>query len=213
MSRYIAFLLVRGIDGDPVVLDLDHASGPARDIPRLLGVVAEGPDDERQKALYELWGNIWHQGTVHQATAAAVPFLARLAAQAELPLEIRGSLLYLLASIAAGSGYLERHRSLIPGWDQQDEDQMRRERAWVTAARSAVADALSTTLSNPDDFHLESAPDYSTSRNHLGPEAASWMQSTGHKLELSTEEGVILREMAERAAEGLAAPLTLSQSA
>jgi hypothetical protein len=53
---------------------LTHAYGPADDLPGLLRGLAQGDDD----ALYELYGNIWHQGTVYPATAYAVPYLIRL---------------------------------------------------------------------------------------------------------------------------------------
>ncbi|MEU9606623.1 HEAT repeat domain-containing protein [Streptomyces sp. NPDC048057] len=59
--------------------DLEHAYGEAGDVPAMLrGLV--GDEDEASEALGELWGSIVHQGTVYEATAAAVPFLARLAA-------------------------------------------------------------------------------------------------------------------------------------
>ena len=49
---------------------LTHAYGPADDLPGLLRGLAQGDDD----ALYELYGNIWHQGTVYPATAYAVTY-------------------------------------------------------------------------------------------------------------------------------------------
>ncbi|MFH8619240.1 HEAT repeat domain-containing protein [Streptomyces sp. NPDC017979] len=59
--------------------DLEHAYGEADDVPAMLrGLV--GDEGEASEALGELWGSIVHQGTVYEATAAAVPFLARLAA-------------------------------------------------------------------------------------------------------------------------------------
>ncbi|MEV4709105.1 hypothetical protein [Actinoplanes sp. NPDC049316] len=50
---------------------LTHAYGPAHDVPELL----------REAALSDLYGRIFHQGTVYTATAAAVPFLVELAAE------------------------------------------------------------------------------------------------------------------------------------
>jgi hypothetical protein len=60
--------------------DLSHAYGPAADVPGLLRVIASGDAGEAGDAVHELFGNIWHQGTVYRATPYAVPFLARMAA-------------------------------------------------------------------------------------------------------------------------------------
>ena len=58
---------------------LRHAYGPADDIPGILRAILDGDEGTAKEAASELFGNIWHQGTVYQATAPAVPFLARLA--------------------------------------------------------------------------------------------------------------------------------------
>jgi len=60
--------------------DLSHAYGPAGDVPGLLRAIASGDAKAAGDAVLELFGNIWHQGTVYQATPCAVPFLARMAA-------------------------------------------------------------------------------------------------------------------------------------
>ncbi|MFF2045441.1 HEAT repeat domain-containing protein [Kitasatospora sp. NPDC058170] len=84
---------------------LEHAYGAADDVPGQLRALC-GPDaDGRQKALHGLYGNIFHQGSRYQASATAVPFLARLAADAALP--GRAEALQLLASLAVG--YDESH--------------------------------------------------------------------------------------------------------
>jgi hypothetical protein len=59
---------------------LRHAYGPAGDVPGILRAILDGDQKTAKEAASELFGNIWHQGTVYQATAPAVPFLARLAA-------------------------------------------------------------------------------------------------------------------------------------
>lgn len=59
--------------------ELHHAYGTAEDVPDLIRDLVAG-DRERQKvALYELFGNIWHQGTVYEATSHAVPYLVEIA--------------------------------------------------------------------------------------------------------------------------------------
>jgi hypothetical protein len=76
--------------------DLSHAYGSAGDMPGLLRAIASGDAKAAGDAVSELFGNIWHQGTVYQATPYAVPFLARMAA-----VGIRaGDLVQLLGCIA-----------------------------------------------------------------------------------------------------------------
>jgi HEAT repeat protein len=75
---------------------LGHAYGQASDVPGLLRELAEGND----KALNALFGNIWHQGTVYEATSYAVPFLIELLEAPEA--DITG-LLGLLSAIAESS--------------------------------------------------------------------------------------------------------------
>lgn len=76
--------------------DLSHAYGPAGDVPGLLRAIASVDAKAADDAVQELFGNIWHQRTVYQATPYAVPFLARMAAAG-----IRaGDLVQLLGCIA-----------------------------------------------------------------------------------------------------------------
>ncbi|MGV9316480.1 hypothetical protein ACWDR0_30485 [Streptomyces sp. NPDC003691] len=78
--------------------DLEHAYGGAEDVPPLLRALTGGAD-QASEALDELWGTIVHQDTVYGASAAAVPFLAKLAAAGVRPAE----LLVLLGAIAEGT--------------------------------------------------------------------------------------------------------------
>ena len=114
---------------------LGHAYGEATDVPRQLRALASGQEKERQKALWDLHGNIWHQGTVYEATAVAVPFLLEMLKNDHPAPE---SILVLLALIANGASYLEAHGNLL----KMDEEEYRKELAeelkWVTAAREAV---------------------------------------------------------------------------
>ncbi len=91
-------------------------------MPEVLRGVAEGDDD----ALSELYGNIWHQGTVYEATAYAVPFLVELLG---VPDADAGGLLGLLSVIADGSSYADVH----------DGVHLEHELGRVRAARVAVA--------------------------------------------------------------------------
>lgn len=79
---------------------LQHAHGPAGDVPAQLRAL-RGKPEARRKALQELYGNVFHEGSRYEASAPAVPFLARLAADPSQP--DRHEILALLASLAIGS--------------------------------------------------------------------------------------------------------------
>ncbi|MGW2253223.1 hypothetical protein ACWCXH_23940 [Kitasatospora sp. NPDC001660] len=67
-----------GLDAHPWAA-VNHAYGPAEDLPGLLRAFAEGGEDA-EEALDELYGSIVHQGTVYTASVDAAPYLARIAA-------------------------------------------------------------------------------------------------------------------------------------
>ncbi len=118
---------------DDVAWDrLGHAYGAATDVPGILREVAAGDAD----ALSELFGNIWHQGTVYEATAYAVPFLVEL-------LDVPGTdvtgLLGLLSVIADGYSYADVHESPSADADSELGRRVEKELGWVRAARDAVA--------------------------------------------------------------------------
>ncbi|MFI0937375.1 HEAT repeat domain-containing protein [Streptomyces sp. NPDC021020] len=70
--------VLAGLDAHPWSA-VDHAYGPAGDLPELLRTFAEGGGGA-EEALDELYGSIVHQGTVYAASADAAPYLARIAA-------------------------------------------------------------------------------------------------------------------------------------
>lgn len=93
---------------------LKHAYG--------IGVVALGLDGDVSRslaalrtdhfpAMHALYSNICHQGTVYQATAHAVPFIAAVAA-GDVPYVTRIQLLALLGDISIGGSYMAPHGSL-----------------------------------------------------------------------------------------------------
>jgi hypothetical protein len=85
---------------------LHHAYGSAEDVPELLRDLARS-DGRQEKALYALFGNILHQGTVYEASSHAVPFLVELAA--EPTIARRDEILGLLGALAEGQSYLAAH--------------------------------------------------------------------------------------------------------
>jgi len=120
---------------------LRHAYGPAGDVPGLLRALASGSPAERRQAVHELYGNIFHQGSRYEATAYAVPFLARLALDPRAPQ--RDVIVYLLAALAIGydEAYLPAGVD-IAGWRAGVEQmraadpaqRLRELDAWVEAA-------------------------------------------------------------------------------
>ncbi|WBO66734.1 hypothetical protein [Streptomyces camelliae] len=80
--------------------DLSHAYGPADDIPGLLRAMESEDADVREQAWHDLFSALCHQGTVYDASAPAVPHLARLARHGP---GHRRELLWLIGGIADGS--------------------------------------------------------------------------------------------------------------
>ncbi|HVR66224.1 MAG TPA: hypothetical protein VMT98_06265 [Verrucomicrobiae bacterium] len=106
---------------------LHHAYGPAEDVPRLLHALISPDEKQRDEALYALHGNIWHQGTIYEATAHAVPFLWEILSGLE-PCD-RSGVAALIGLIAKGSGY--RRFNPTP-----------EETVWIANARAAVRKGL-----------------------------------------------------------------------
>jgi hypothetical protein len=79
---------------------LSHAYGSAQDVPDQLTALRSADADRRADALRSLYGSIFHQGTVFEATAHAVPFLLDLVADPATP--GRADLLGLLGRLAVG---------------------------------------------------------------------------------------------------------------
>jgi hypothetical protein len=71
------------------------------DVSRSLAALRADPS----VAINALYSNICHQGTVYQATAYAVPFIAAVAA-GDVPDEIRVPLLALLGDISIGGSFI-----------------------------------------------------------------------------------------------------------
>ncbi|WP_152049962.1 HEAT repeat domain-containing protein [Tautonia marina] len=129
---------------------LTHAYGEATDVPNLLRALLSPDSGERDEALDTLFGNIWHQGTVYPATAAAVPFLYELLQDADLP-DPDGVAL-LLSSIATGRGYLDVHardafgeplwQRILAKEGKSLDAEMEREAREIQSVRSAIAPGI-----------------------------------------------------------------------
>jgi hypothetical protein len=76
---------------------LTHADGSAEDVPELIKALYESDGETADEVLYDLYDNIYHQGTVYSASAPAVPFLAHAVRHAP---NKRAELLMFLAVLA-----------------------------------------------------------------------------------------------------------------
>ena len=171
-------VVLEGLDG----IDwnrLTHAYGSAEDVPQMIRSLLSDDATERENALFDAWGNIWHQGTVYEATSVAVPFLLEVVKEARSD---RPGLLELLHAIANGGSYLDAHQHLSSRLRSAPdfEERLKRELGWVRASRTAVSAGRATyerLLGDPDRevrtvaARLLSLADYSSCAN-----AALWMR-------------------------------------
>lgn len=76
---------------------MEHAYGPADDVPGLLRGLASADPAEREQALDGMYGAVHHQGDVYACTLACIPFLFELVVDPGI--HDRGSIVELLTSI------------------------------------------------------------------------------------------------------------------
>lgn len=80
--------------------ELKHAYGSAEDVPSQIRSLLASDSQTREKALWALSGNIFHQGTRYQATPYAIPFLYELIESEKTP--DRDKIILFLISLALG---------------------------------------------------------------------------------------------------------------
>lgn len=128
-----------GLDAVPWS-NLRHAFGPAIDIPELIRALPSPDGSVRDKTWHTLYGNLWHQGTIYEATTYAIPFLIRLLEVQAVPDKQR--ILIYLAMLFTGRSYWSVHKSVSilkdeiskPGFDER----LKAELEWVAATKAAV---------------------------------------------------------------------------
>lgn len=91
--------------------ELTHAYGPADDLPARLQDLVSDDDKSWRTALDSFWGSICHQGTVYEASVAAVPFLTDILPH--VPDERRAGILRVLAGLANRDIYADRSRKQL----------------------------------------------------------------------------------------------------
>ncbi len=122
---------------------LSHAYGSAADVPHLLLDLTSSEEQTRESALGTLYTNIYHQGTVYQASAYAVPFLLELLRDETMP--EREGLLVLLAHLAQGNAYHRQHWQYYSEERKQDPAllaELEEGMFWVEQTYEAVSAGL-----------------------------------------------------------------------
>jgi hypothetical protein len=138
--------------------NLHHAYGEASDVPDLIRALASRDEETRQGVIYALYGNIWHQGTVYEATSYAVPFLLELLASDDV--QGKEELLQFLVHLANGHSYKAVHQAFEARMRGEKavhnphyQAEMQVELYWVKQAHDAVAEGVKiyfTLLEHPD---------------------------------------------------------------
>lgn len=124
---------------------LIHAYGMASDVPQQIRALAAKDVKVCEQALSDLYSNIWHQGTVFEAAAYAVPFLIELIEQPGI--HNKEWLLVYLGVLARGNSYSNVHQSVSIYDNERDKPEfkkrLQRELEWVQAAHAAVRNGCS----------------------------------------------------------------------
>lgn len=189
---------------------LRHAYGEATDVPGLLRALLSPDAEQRKQAIYELFGNIWHQGTVYPATAAAVPFLYELLAAPGVP--GKSDIALLLSCIADGHGYLEVHtaggfgeptwRAILSEKGKSLEEELEREGAEIRSVRETVSAGLPHLIPYLQDSEAEIRRSVAAALGNYPEHAAVSVPALEAAIATETDEEAraALRESIERLA-------------
>jgi hypothetical protein len=158
---------------------LTHAHGEATNVPGLLRWLLSEEREVRMKAFAGLFEDIWYQGTVFSASAAAVPFLYELLTDPGV--QDKEGIVSLLAAIATGEGFLayeiringaEIMRKVFARRGRNLEEAMAQEARWMDVMHRQVSAGLRHLLPYLGDIEVRSPV-----ADALGyfPEHASWL--------------------------------------
>lgn len=133
---------------------MEHAYGPADDVPALLRGLASADPSEREAALDGMYGAVHHQGDVYACTLACIPFLFELVVDPLVP--DRGGIVELLTSI----GGIDIDEEDINEAEASDEDDAEgaANYAMAAAAVSAGAGVFFALMADEDPGVRVSAP-------------------------------------------------------
>jgi len=119
---------------------LQHAYGSAADVPALIRALTSPDTSARNDAWYELHGNLWHQGTIYEATAPAVPILLQLLQAQAVPDKYQ--IIIYLARLFSGRSYWDAHKDLKTSRYEVSKPDfqgtLRRELSCVEATKDAI---------------------------------------------------------------------------
>jgi hypothetical protein len=143
---------------------LSQAYGQAGDVPDLIRGLLDSDPQKRQESLYLLYSTIWHQGTIYEASAYAVPFLFELLRSPDTP--DKSGIAMLLADLADGAHPLELYtdpvdkmsqlvRKGLKNEDRDFEAEVQAGQAWVQATRAAVGEGLDVLIEYLSDQEPE----------------------------------------------------------
>lgn len=91
--------MLDGLDDVPWA-ELEHAYGAAEDVPGLLRQILVDDPKVRERVMFTLYGNVFHQGSRYPATPYVIPFLIEMCADPSVP--GRGDLLRFWGSLITG---------------------------------------------------------------------------------------------------------------
>ncbi|MEU9090742.1 HEAT repeat domain-containing protein [Streptomyces sp. NPDC087901] len=131
---------------------MEHAYGPADDVPGLLQGLASADPAEREAALDGMYGAVHHQGDVYACTLACIPFLFELVVDPAVP--DRGGIVELLTSI----GGIDIDEEDIGEAEGEDEAEGAANYAMAAAAVSAGAGVFFALMADEDPGVRVSAP-------------------------------------------------------
>ena len=194
---------------------VQHAHGEASDFPILMNAALSADKDDREFALKLLHETIWHQGTIYQATAFAVPFIVKLIQSPDISNQADFAMLF--AAIAQGSGgpfeYGFEDKKDEEMWQEiyakQGQDlfeEMKEYKKWCEATRDEVAKNLHVIypfLSHSDKYvrpyiaeALSCYPELSfqtmplieeSIRSEKDEDTKGWLEQALHKLKENSE--------------------------
>lgn len=131
---------------------MEHAYGPADDVPALLRGLASADPSEREAALDGMYGAVHHQGDVYACTLACIPFLFELVVDPLVP--DRGGIVELLTSI----GGIDVDEEDIDEAEDEDDAEGAANYAMAAAAVSAGAGVFFALMADEDPGVRVSAP-------------------------------------------------------
>ncbi len=162
-----------------------HAYGSAEDVPGHLRALAGDDDAAADEAQSELYGSILHQGSVYEASAKAVPFLARTAAAGIRTAEV----LLLLGGIAEGGADPRPTCGAEPREETGPSEGRAGESDEVACRRAVVAEL---------PLLIASLTDESPSVRQAAAWAAGWTGAAGAALAVPALRGLSWRPSRSR---------------